>query len=122
MAVDLAAILARELAKHGAPVGVQAATLTLYASGTRTVGAEGAGTNPTSTAHACDGFVEEVESTSLIDGQLVRQTRTVISILGGSTDAVPVKGAKIAIAGTTYRVVSVSGDGVSAVWECTCVK
>jgi hypothetical protein len=124
MAIDLAKELAKAFAKNGKPIGVRACSLIQSAPGTRTPGSESAGTNPTTTSHAATGFLEESTSTALLDGQQVRTTRTKISLFGASIagGAVPVKGSKIVFDGVTYRVTTVDGDGVGALYECACVK
>ena len=137
MAIDLQKTLARELAKHGKPIGVKSAVLTLFTPGSRTPGALGSGTNPTSTAYSCKGFVEAYSGSYLAETTSAKSDRK-ISILGGSLPAgvVPVPGAKIAIADTdgttkTFRVlggvsnasgggIGVTSDAVGAVYACHC--
>lgn len=126
MPIDIAKELAKQLKKHGGPIGVQSMTLTLSTPGTRTAGNLGGGTNPTTTAYPCSGFVEEYDS-RLIDGTLVLRSDRKVSILGASVAAVPVAGARITVptgpfAGTYTVIGPVGGDGVGAVYECQARK
>lgn len=109
------------------------ATLTKYTTGTRTPGAQSAGTNPTSTNYACKGLVRSFESTQ-IDGTLVKTEDRDIALLGGTieSDAVPEPNDKIAIEDppdsgviVTFRIVGGGKDGlgvrrdaVGAVYKC----
>jgi hypothetical protein len=108
------------------------ATLTKKAAGTRAPDAQAAGTNPTSTAYSCRGFVKAYKSTQ-IDNTLVKTEDREVAILGGSLDAgiVPQVGDTVAIedppgSGTTVTFRLVGGkDGLGvrtdpdgAVYKC----
>ena len=121
MAIDLAKELAKQLSRHGAPIGVVTATLTKYTPGTRTVGEESSGTQPTSATYTCRGYVDETEQVNVEDST-ARTTTATIGILGASLSVTPAVGDKITIRDVTYRLTSVKGDGVSAVWECEGTK
>lgn len=123
MAINLAKILAKNFAKFGKPIGVVSATLTLYTTGTRTPGALSAGTNPTSVAYPCKGFIEDFELAA-IGGTLVTKDDRRISIFGASLPAgiVPKEGSTVTIKSVTYTIRSVIGDGVDAVYECVSRK
>ena len=103
-------------------LGITAATLTLKTPGTRTPGELAAGTNPTSTAYACKAFVDTTGK--FMDGTLVGEGRSKLSVLGGSLpNAVkPKSGATVAMTiegvATTYKVIRVVSDPVNALHEC----
>lgn len=109
--------IAKQLGKQRV-LGIRPATLTLYTAGTRTVGNLAAGTQPTSTAYACKAFREPIKR--LIDGSLVVEGRSVLSILGGSiaSAAEPVPGATVTFAGVVHRVHRVVSDPVDALFQC----
>lgn len=90
----------------GGELIVKDATLTKSTPGTRAPDAQSAGTNPTTTTHACRAFVDTFDSTQ-IDGTLIKTEDRIVSIfastiVGGVT---PVPGDKITIEGDTYRIV-----------------
>ncbi len=118
MAISLEKELARQMARHGKPVGVVAAVLTKYTPGTRTPGSEGSGTNPTSSTHRCRAYVEETEQ-SYVEGTTSKQTKATVGIFGSSIEGgvVPAINDKVTIKGVTYRLAKVIGDGVGAVYE-----
>lgn len=93
----------------GGELIVTSATLTKFTPGTRTPGAENAGTNPTSVAHVCEGIVSSFD-TGLIDGTIVRREDRQISLLIATLPAgvEPKPGDKITIQGATYIIL----DGV----------
>lgn len=87
---------------------VRETVLTKVTPGTRTVGAENAGTNPTTVTHPCSGIVKAFD-THLIDGTIVKREDRKIWLLGESLpDGVePKPGDRIAIDGATYTVLAV---------------
>lgn len=137
MAINLAKILAKNLAKFGKPIGIRSATLTVFTPGTRTPGAVSAGTNPTSVSYACKAFIDTYNRYQ-IEQSLVQADDRKISILGGTLPAgvMPKTGSTIAIAdvdGTSRTFIVVGGagpqggygveaDGVGAVYACQCRK
>jgi hypothetical protein len=92
----------------GGELIVTAATLTKVTPGTRTPGELGAGTNPTSIAHPCEGIVQSFD-TGLIDGTLIRREDRRISLLIATLpDGVePKTSDKITIDGATYVILGV---------------
>ncbi len=107
---------------------VFATTLTVTTPGTRTGGQLTAGTQPTSVAHACRGFVDVLKDRYVGGGTederggrtiVQRGDRTVV-ILGGTLPAgvVPEPNNTITIEGETLRVVLVFRDPASAAYEC----
>lgn len=102
----------------GAFVGFASATLTRKTPGTRTVGAEIDGTNPTSTTYACKAMVEP--GGKFRDGTLVREGASMMLVLGGSLAFVPKTGDTIVFRSVTYKVLRVksSPDPGGAEHEC----
>lgn len=99
---------------------VTAATLTKVTPGTRTPGSLGAGTNPTTVAHACDGIVKTFD-TGLIDGTIVRREDRRISLLIATLTAgvEPKPGDKITIQGATYVILDgVERDAAKFMFTC----
>lgn len=104
----------------GGELIVRAATLTKVTPGTRTPGALGAGTNPTTVAHACEGIVAAYDA-GLIDGTLIRREDRRISLLIASLpDGVePKPGDTITIDGATYRVLEgIERDAARFMFTC----
>lgn len=110
-------LVAKHLGKQK-QLGIRSATLTVYTAGTRTSGSISAGTNPTSTTYPCKAFVDTTGK--FMDGTLVREGRSKLSILGGTlpSGVRPKSGSAVSLAGTTYRVTRVVSDPVDAVHEC----
>jgi len=110
-------LVAKHLGKQK-DLGIITATLTLKTRGTRTVGEESAGTNPASTSYPCKAFVDTTGK--FMDGTLVGEGRSKLSVLGGSLpDGVkPKAGAQVTRDGVTYKVLRVVSDPVDAVHEC----
>lgn len=104
----------------GGELIVSAATLTKVTPGTRTPGALGAGTNPTTVAHDCEGIVQDFD-TGLIDGTLVRREDRRISLLIATLPpgVEPKPSDKVTIQGTTYVVLDgVERDPASFMFTC----
>lgn len=125
MARSLAESFAARFGRTGGRLGVQAATLVKVTSGTRAPDAQSAGTNPTSTSHACKAFVGSFTSTEL-DSTLVKSEDRTISIFGASIadDKTPEPNDKITFDGVTYRIVGgkdglgVRRDPASVLYLC----
>ena len=100
--------------------GVLAATLTKYTSGTRTAGQLTGGTNPTSAAYTCRGFIDrQADRTS--EGTLVDSGTVLIVLIGDSIDsgsAVPSTADHITIEGTVYTIRVIDRDPAAATYEC----
>ncbi len=122
MGISIPKLLAQHLGKQTA-LGFVSATLHAITPGVRTVGAPASGTNPATTTHACKGMVESYELRH-IDGTIVMVDDRRVSLLGASIagGVVPKAGHKITIKGVTYRVISVGGDSVDAMFVCQCRK
>jgi hypothetical protein len=99
-------------------LGITSSTLTLYTPGTRDPSNPAAGTRPTETAYPCKAFVDTTGR--FMDGTLVSEGRSKLSVLGGTLpNAVrPKPGAKIVRDDVTYRVHRVVSDPVDAMHEC----
>jgi hypothetical protein len=110
-------LIAKHLGKQK-QLGIAAATLTLHTAGTRTVGSLTSGTQPTSVSYDCKAFVDTTGR--FMDGTLVKEGRSKLSILGGTLpDGVrPSPGSTVVRAGVTYKVHRVVSDPVDAVHEC----
>lgn len=106
------------------------ATLVKVTGGTRTPGAQSAGTNPTTASYACRASVKSWAAQQ-IDGTIVKADDALIGILGGTiaNDAIPETNDKIVIAGATWKIVGgregkgvtrigVNADGLAAVYRC----
>jgi hypothetical protein len=104
----------------GGELIVTAATLTKITPGTRTIGALGAGTNPTPVPYPCEGIVQTFEA-GQIDGTIVRREDRRVSLLIATLPAgiEPKPNDKIAIQGATYLVLSVDErDPASFMFAC----
>jgi hypothetical protein len=110
-------LIAAKLGKRK-DLGITAATLTLKTPGSRTPGALPAGTNPASTTYACKAFVDTTGK--FMDGTLVGEGRSKLSILGGSLSGSvkPVVGATCVHKSITYKILRVVSDPVDALHEC----
>lgn len=106
--------------KHIGP-GVNSATLTKVTVGTRTSGSLTAGTNPTTTDHACKGFLDQLRRKH-IENTLVEDSDQLINLIGDSISGgrVPTPGDRITIRGTVYNVIVVDVDPADALYECVC--
>ena len=100
--------------------GVLAATLTKYTSGTRTTGQLTGGTNPTSEAYSCRGFIDrQADRTS--EGTLVDNGTVLILLVGDSISGGAISPSTedhIAIEGTTYAIKVIDRDPAAATYEC----
>lgn len=115
--LDIAALLRDGINSAG---GVLTGTLTVVTPGSRTPGDVAAGTNPTTTVHAFEGFVDD-RAEVRVNGTLVRAGGRIVSILGASlpTGVAPASSDRVTIEGVTYTVLGVSSDPAAAVYECT---
>lgn len=99
--------------------GVNDATLTKVSVGTRTPGSLTSGTNPTTTDHACKGFLDKLQRKH-IENTLVEDADVLIGLVGDSIAGgqVPTPGDRITIRGTTYNIIVVDVDPADALYEC----
>ena len=99
--------------------GVNSATLTKTTKGTRTTGSLTGGTQPTSTDHACRGFVDVLNKNRL-EGSIVQDTDSMVAIIGDSIagGVVPTAGDRVTIMGKEYNIVEVTVDPALAVYNC----
>lgn len=120
-AVNIAKVIATNLAKFGKDLGVKACSLTKSTPGTRMPGSISAGTNPTTQTFAATGLVTDYTAFELQGEQILVGDRKVLlfgaSIEGGAT---PAPGDRIAIGGETLTIVTggVTSDPVQAAWIC----
>lgn len=113
--IDIAGIINTELANAG---GVRSGTLTKTAPGTRTGGSLTGGTNPTTTAHTFNGFVETKAKRRR--GQVGAEPMAVVTILGASVTpaAVPEVNDTVLIDGATFTLLELlNRDPAEAVYE-----
>ncbi len=113
--LDIAGIINTEIANAG---GVLAGTLTKTTPGARTGGQLTGGTNPATSAHAFNGFVETKEDRR--PGQVGAMSMAVVTVLGASVSpaAVPEVNDTAVLDGVTYTLVELlSGDPATAVFE-----
>ncbi len=110
--LDIAALVNDGLQEAG---GVLDATLIKVSPGTRTPGDLTGGTNPTTTTHACKGFLES-KGERRINGTLVSDGAVLASILGASlpVGVVPTVNDRLTIEGTTYDVKEIAGRDPAA--------
>ena len=119
--LNIAQIVANAIAQAG---GLQEGTLTQFTPGTRTPGSLTGGTNPTSTTHTFQGFVEAEEEDSYINRRgetVVSLAMRKLSILGATISPVttPNQSDEATINGVTYRIVEVMEvDPAEAIFIC----
>ena len=94
-----------------------AATLTRETPGTRTPGNVTGGTNPTSTAYPCYGFVEDFGPGD-IDGTLITVADRRVSLYGASLAVVPARNDIVAIDGGTYTLQHAQADPAKGLYVC----
>tara|TARA_R110000850_G_scaffold272752_2_gene408196 strand:+ start:12114 stop:12488 length:375 start_codon:yes stop_codon:yes gene_type:complete len=99
--------------------GVNDAVLTKTTNGTRNGGQLTGGTNPTTTTHACKGFVDLLNKNRL-EGSVVQDTDSLVAIIGDSIagGAVPTAGDRVTIVGKEYNIIEVTVDPALAVYNC----
>lgn len=113
--IDIAQVVADSIAGAG---GVRPGSMTKVTPGTRTPGDLTDGTNPTTTAHTFQGFVETKEARR--DGQVGAGIMAVVTVIGASVVplAVPEVNDTVVIDGVTYTLLELlSRDPASAVYE-----
>lgn len=112
--VDISGIINKEIGP-----GVNDATLIKVTPGTRTPGNLTGGTNPTTTNHACKGFLDKLRK-SHIENTLVEEGDQMIALVGDSIagGAVPTPGDRITIRSNTYNIIVVDVDPADALYEC----
>lgn len=96
----------------------KSATLIKSTAGSRTVGAETSGTNPTTTSYACEGFV--TTKLTKVAGTLVEQSDRVVVLLGDSLSVTPATRDRITIESKTQNIVAIDRDPASATYVCLC--
>lgn len=99
--------------------GVNAATLTKVARGTRTAGQLTGGTKPVETSFACRAFVDPIDR-NRVEGTLVRDGDVNVVIIGDSVASgqVPQVGDKVTILSKTYEIVRIEIDPALATYTC----
>lgn len=113
--IDIAKTVANSLKAAG---NLQTCTLTHSVRGSRTSGQLTGGTNPTSTTHTCQGFVET--RTKHRSGTLVAEPMSVVTIIGHtiSPTVAPSLGDTVLVDGTTWTLNElIERDPASAVYE-----
>jgi len=113
--IDIAKVVNDSITGAG---GVRPGTLTKVTPGTRTGGSLTGGTNPTTTSHSFQGFVETKEVRR--DGQVGAGIMAVVTMLGDSVSptAVPTVNDTVLIDGVTYTLLELlSRDPAEAVYE-----
>lgn len=122
----LPTLLNAKLQRLGNLGGVRSCTLTKITPGARTSGNISGGTNPTSVAYPCAGFLIDYDEGE-IDGTLIVVGDRRIGILSASLPAtiVPTPGDKIAIADATavqntYTIVpkGVRNGAIAGLYDC----
>ncbi len=97
-----------------------AGTLTKNVPGTRTAGMLTGGTNPTTTVHAFEGFIE-IETDARIADTLATQVGEIVAILGASISPaeVPTSGDKVNIEGRDFEIIKIiERDPAAALFRC----
>ena len=116
--VDIAKLIADAIGP-----GVLDATLTRVVPGSRGANLTG-GTNPTTTAYACKGFIDS-KMREAIDGTLVKDGDVTIVLIGntisGGTVA-PQTSDQVTIEGSTYVVSGLDRDPAGATFTLLCQK
>lgn len=121
MSIDIAALVASNMAKFGGPIGVKPCTLIKSIPGTRMPGAISAGTNPTTQTFAASGFVSDYTAYELQSTLIAVGDRKVVlfgaSIAGGVE---PEPADRISIGNERLTIVTggVSSDPVKATFTC----
>ena len=119
--LDIAQIVADSIASAG---NLRPGTLTQFAPGTRDPADITGGTNPTSTTHTFQGFVEAEEDDSFTGRRSetnVSISMRRLSILGATINpaTLPDQGDEATVDGVTYRIVEVfEVDAAQAVFIC----
>ena len=113
--LDIAGIVNNALTSAG---GLVSGTLTSYTPGTRSVNRTG-GTNPTSTSHTFQGFVE-VQDGRQTEAVVSPATEVFVNIMGASVDpvAVPKVNDQVTIDGSTYTLTKLASlDPAEALYK-----
>lgn len=120
--VDVAKIIGTEVGQKMLADTVFDATLTKVSAGTRTPGNLTGGTNPTSTAYPCKGFID-TKRRDRIGGTMVEDGDVVIVLIGNTISSgtvVPEVNDQVALEGTTYRIRALDRDPVAATFTLVC--
>lgn len=121
-AVNVTKLIAKNLKKFGKPVGIKPCVLIKVTPGTRTVGRNSGGTNPTEASHKARGMVERY-STFSIANTLASADDRKISILAATIAGgqAPTSGDKVTIEGVTYRILEIEDrDPASVMYTMKC--
>jgi hypothetical protein len=110
-------LIAKHLGKQKI-LGVGPLTLVVITPGVRTGNNLAGGTNATATKYPCKGFLDEERK--FMDGTLVAEGRSKMSVLGGTlpNGIKPLLGASVIRDGITYKIHRVVSDPVDAMHEC----
>lgn len=114
--LDIAGIVNDAITQAG---GVRPGTLTKTTPGTRTPGDLTGGTNPTTTTHTFQGFIDQKAERRKLQIGSTLEARAV-SILGASVspEAIPEVNDTVEMDGNTYMLVSLIGrDPAEALYE-----
>lgn len=120
----MAEFLGVDIAQHIADIHgprVKDATLTKFTAGTRTPGELTGGTNPTSTAYPCKGYIAS-QANRDVSGTLVDNGSVEIRLIANTISAGSVAPAledQIAIEGTTYVIRVLDRTPSAATYTCT---
>jgi hypothetical protein len=100
---------------------VLTATLTKIVAGTRTPGSLTAGTQPTTTNYAAQGFMDSKDRKN-IGGTLVEDGEVIVVLLGNSiaSDQVPEVGDKVTIESNAYWIKVIDRDPDKAAYTMIC--
>ena len=100
---------------------VYSATLTKVTPGTRTSGSLTSGTNPTTTAYTCKGYISTFNDTQF-PNTLVQNGDRAVVLLAESLTVVPTPGDKVTIQSNTYtiREKGVERDPSTSIYKLHC--
>lgn len=118
--VDVAGIIGKEIGQLTLTDPQHNCTLVKVTPGTRTGNLTG-GTNPTTSNHACKGFIDRQAKVNR-PGSLVRDGSVVIVLIGETIagGAVPTTSDRVVAEGTTYAINGVDRDPCEAVYTLMC--
>lgn len=109
------------IAAHIGP-GVLDAILTKFTPGARTVGQPTKGTNPTSVAYPCKGFIAK-QNVQNLTGTLVENEGVTIILIGDTINgglSAPAVDDEIVIEATNFAVLGIDRDPAAATYTCIC--
>ncbi len=116
--VDIAAIVDGAMSS-----GLLPATLHHTTPGVRTPGDPTAGTNPTTTDHACRGIADDYRDAE-IDGTVVLANDRKVLLIGNSIVGlvVPEQNDGVTIEGVRYTIINIKRDPAAATYLCQARK